>query len=161
MLFVVESIVLCIAFTLMIIPTVLKDPLQQLFNYPPAIQERVKSLPEYKDRIPTNKKKLSVKITAATLFVIVLAVIVYFSGARTFSSSFLYAFGLFLVVNWFDVFILDAVLFCHDKRYRIPGTEDMIAEYESPWFHIIGGLKGTFIGLIVALFTASIIGIIG
>jgi hypothetical protein len=157
MLFIIESIILCVAFTVMIVPKVLKDPLQQLFNYPPIIQERVKSIPEYKDRIPTNKKKLSVKIVAALVFAIILASIVYFSGVRTFWSAFLYAFGLFMVVNWFDAFVLDAILFCHDKRFRIPGTEDMVKEYESPWFHIIGGIKGTFIGMVVSIMVAGVI----
>lgn len=160
MLFFIESIILCVAFTIMIIPRVLKNPLQQLFNYPPIIQERVKSLPEYKGRIPTQKKKLSVKIIASLLFVIVLAIVVYFSGARTFQHAFLYAFGLFMVVNWFDVFVLDAIIFCHDKRFRIPGTEDMVKEYESPWYHIIGGIKGTLIGLVVSALSAGIIWLI-
>ncbi len=160
MLFFIESIILCVAFTIMIIPRVLKDPLQQLFNYPPIIQERVKSLPEYKDRIPTQKKKLSVKIIASLLFVIVLAIVVYFSGARTFPAAFLYAFGLFMVANWYDAFVLDAILFCHDKRFRIPGTEDMVKEYESPWYHIIGGIKGTLIGLVVSALSAGIIWLI-
>lgn len=157
MLFVIESIILCAIFTLAVVPPTLKNPLKQVFNYPPVIRERVKSLPQYKDKIPTKNKKVSLKILGAIIFIVVFTMIVYFSGARTFSHAFIYAFGLFMVGNLFDVLVLDIMLFCHDKRFRIPGTEDMVKEYESPWFHIISSVKGTVAGIIISVITAGII----
>lgn len=41
-----------------------KDPIKTLYNYPPKIQERVKSLKEYKDKIPTTSNKILAKTTA-------------------------------------------------------------------------------------------------
>jgi hypothetical protein len=161
MLFLIESVVLCIVFTAIVIPAALKDPLQQLFNYPTAIRERVKSLPEYKDRIPTNKKKLSIKITAGIIFIVFLAGIAYFSGARGFVPAFLYVFGLWMVVNWYDTIILDIVIFCHDKKFRIPGTEDMAKEYENPWYHIIAGIRGTVIGAAGSALAAGLVWLAG
>ncbi len=160
MTFLIQGIILCIVFTLIVIPPTLKNPLQQLFNYPPKIQERVKSLPEYKDRIPTNKKKLSLKITAAVLIAIILAAIAYFSGAKTFVAAIIYTYGLWMVVNWFDTFVLDVIVFCHVKRFRLPGTEDMVREYESPWFHIIMGIRGSIIGIVISTVAAGLIGLI-
>lgn len=157
MLFIIESIILCIIFTLIVVPPTLKDPLKQVFNYPPVIQDRVKSLPQYKDKIPTQNKKISLKILGVIIFIIVFTIVVYFSGARTFSHAFIYAFGLFMVGNVFDVLVLDIILFCHDKRFRIPGTEDMVKEYESPWFHIMSAAKGTAAGGIISVITGCII----
>ena len=52
-----------------------RKPIQTLYNYPPKIQERVKSLEEYKDQIPTEKNKLVAKGVASILFVVVLSLI--------------------------------------------------------------------------------------
>lgn len=157
MLFIIESIILCSLFALIVVPSTLKDPLKQIHNYPPAIRQRVKSLPEYNGKIPTNKKRLGTKIIGIILFIVMFSILVYVSGARKFVSAFSYTLGLCMIVNLFDVLILDIVFFCHYKRYRIPGTEDMVKEYESPWFHVIGGVKGIFISIVISTMSAGLI----
>ncbi|HBL07271.1 MAG TPA: hypothetical protein DDZ33_10180 [Clostridium sp.] len=57
--------------------------------------------------------------------------------------------------------VLDIGLFCHSKRTRIPGTEDMDKEYKNPWHHIKGAVIGIVIGTIVALLSGAIVHIIG
>ncbi|MBE6114915.1 MAG: hypothetical protein E7191_07545 [Erysipelotrichaceae bacterium] len=47
--------------------------------------------------------------------------------------------------------VLDLGLFCHSKRLRIPGTEDMEKEYTDPWFHVRGACVGVLLGIIVSL----------
>ena len=53
MIVLIESVVLCAIFTLMVF-IMSRKPINTLYNYPPRIQERVKSLDEYKDDIPTQ-----------------------------------------------------------------------------------------------------------
>ena len=48
MIIVIESIILCAVFTIMVY-IMSRNPIKTLYNYPPKIQERVKSLKEYKD----------------------------------------------------------------------------------------------------------------
>ena len=60
MILVIESIVLCVLFTIMVY-IMSREPIKTLYNYPPKIQERVKSLDEYKDKIPTQKNKVYVQ----------------------------------------------------------------------------------------------------
>jgi len=67
----IESIILCIIFTIMVY-VMSRKPINTLYNYPPKIQERVKSLDEYKDKIPTNENKVVVKICASIVFLIIL-----------------------------------------------------------------------------------------
>ena len=68
--------------------------------YPPRIQERVKSLEEYRDKIPTQKNKLAAKLVACLLFVVVLSLILRFvNGCTTFLSAFGYGFLLWTIVN--------------------------------------------------------------
>ena len=49
MIIIIESAVLCLIFTLMVY-LMSRDPIKTLYNYPPKIQERVKSLPQPRDR---------------------------------------------------------------------------------------------------------------
>lgn len=48
MLLVIESIVLCLIFTLMVY-IMSRKSIKTPYNYPPKIQERVRELDEYKD----------------------------------------------------------------------------------------------------------------
>ena len=156
MILAIEGIVLCLLFTLMVY-LMARDPLKELYNYPPRIQERVKSLEEYKDRIPTKKDKVAVKATASVLFVIVLSLILrYVNGYETFGEAFGYGFLLWTIVNLFDAVVLDCIWFCHDPHFVIKGTEDMVEDYHDYWFHF----KGFFIGEALALIVCTLAGLI-
>jgi len=131
-------------------------------SYPKEIIDRVENLPQYKYVIKVEEKRhLSVKLIAVLIFVIVLAVVAYYSGAKNFKSAYIHVFILFFVVNIYDMIVLDIGLFCHSKRTRIPGTEDMDKEYKNPWHHIKGAVIGIVIGTIVALLSGAIVHIIG
>ena len=69
MILIIESIVLCLLFTFMVY-VMSRDPIKTIYNYPPMIQERVKSLSEYKDRIPTKNNKIVIKLLACFVFYI-------------------------------------------------------------------------------------------
>lgn len=152
----IESIVLCLLFTLMVY-MMSRDPIKTLYNYPPKIQERVKSLKEYKGKIPTKENKVIIKVFASILFLIIIAIVLrYINGYTTFIESFKYGFLLWTIVNLWDAIVLDIIWFCHDKHFIIKGTEDMVDEYHNYWFHI----KGFFIGEILALIICLLAGLI-
>ena len=153
----IESVVLCTASTLMVY-LISREPIGILYNYPPKIQERVKSLEEYKDRIPTQKNKLTAKLTAIVLFIAVFAVILrYVNGYKTFMEGFGYGFLLWTIVNLFDLIFLDIIWFCHDPHYVIKGTEDMTAYYHDYMFHFRGFLTGEALALGVCAFVGLIV----
>ena len=156
MILIIESIVLCGLFFLMVF-LMSRNPIKQLYNYPPAIQERVKSLEEYKNQIPTKKNKIWVKLIASVLFIAVLSLMLrYVNGYTSFLEGFGYGFLLWTVVNLFDAIVLDIIWFCHDPRFVIKGTEDMVRDYHDYWFHI----KGFFIGEALALVVCALAGLI-
>lgn len=157
----IQCIIACAVFTLIIIPRQYKEPVKYIMSYPPKIRLRVESLPQYKNTIHEEEKRhIIVKIVAAFLIAIILSIIAYFSGARSFSTACFHVFMLFFAVNIYDMIVLDIGLFCHSKKLRIPGTEDMDKEYKSPWYHVIGAVKGTVIGAIIALLSGGIVSII-
>ena len=148
----IECMICCVLFTVFVMWAIYKDPISMIKSYPPAIIKRVEELPQYKDTIKRREKKHAYqKLMAVLVFVIVLAALAYISGCRTFGNTFWHVFILFFVVNVYDFLVLDWGHFCHSKRVRIPGTEDMIKEYQNPWFHFRGACKGTVLGLLIAL----------
>ena len=156
MIIVIESVILCAVFTLMVY-LMSHEPIKTLYNYPPKIQERVKSLDEYRDRIPTQKNKLAAKLGASVLFVVVLSLILrYGNGCSTFLQAFGTGFLLWTVVNLWDLLVLDILWFCHDKHFVFKGTEDMVSDYHDYWFHT----KGFFIGEALALIVCALAGLV-
>lgn len=154
----IQCIITCIIFTVIVMPPVFKNPLVQIGSYPPAIRKRVEELPQYANIIKSAEKThIARKIIAAVVSIIILGVVAYFSGARTFLAAFYHVFILFFVVNIYDMIVLDFVVFCHSKKVIIPGTEDMIDEYKKPWHHIRGAFIGTVLGAIVALLSATLV----
>ena len=156
MIIVVESIVLCVVFTIMVY-IISRNPIATLYNYPPKIQERVKSLDEYKDKIPTQKNKIAAKTIASILIIIIISVVLrYVNGYTSFLEGFGYGFLLWTIVSLYDAIVLDIIWFCHDPYFVFKGTEDMVDEYHNYWFHI----KGFFIGEILALIVCVVVGLV-
>ncbi|MCB2356107.1 hypothetical protein [Clostridium estertheticum] len=156
--FIIEAVISCILFTLLIIPYLLKDPLAWFYDYPVEVQERIRSLSQYDGKIPTKKdsdmkKKLPVFVVCLVIFV----AITYYSGATTFNSAFIYVYLLWTFVNFYDALVLDTIYFCHSKKVRLPGTEDMVKEYENPKIHWIAFFKGSMIGIAFASLVGGLI----
>lgn len=154
----IECIVGCLLFTLIILPALYKDPIKMIMSYPPKIRKRVEELPQYKDSIQKREKAhIGKKIFGIVFFIIVFSAVAYFSGCRDFKSTFFHVFILFLAVNLFDLVVLDIGVFCHSKKLKIPGTEDMEKEYKDYFFHAKGAFIGTLLGVVIALASAGII----
>ena len=151
-----ESVGLCAVFTLMVY-LMSRDPIKTIYNYPPNIQARVRSLEEYRDKIPTQKEKKAVKLVACVLFVVILSLVLrYVNGYTTFLKAFGYGFLLWTIVNLWDMLVLDILWFCHDPHFVIKGTEDMVKDYHDYGFHI----RGFFIGEGLALAVCAAAGLV-
>ena len=142
MTFLVESVIACLAFTLMVF-LMSRDSIKVVFNYPPVIIERCRSLGLVDDsNRPGGPVFYAKKLIALLLFGVLLGLLVrYVNGCTTF---------------WCGVFTAYALWFCHDKHFVIPGTEDMVSAYHDYWFHI----KGGFIGMVLAIPSVLIAGVI-
>lgn len=157
MIILIESIILCLLFTIMVF-IMSRDLIKTIYNYPPKIQERVKLIQKYEDKIPTNNNKIIIKLFASILFLIIICIVLrYINGYKTFLDSFKYGFLLWTIVNLWDVIVLDIIWFCHDKQFVIEGTEDMTDEYHNYLFHIKGFFIGEGLALIICSLAALII----
>ena len=150
--FLIEFLIACGLFTLFVFLNS-RDPVKNLFNYPPAIIARCDDL-DLVDECNCLGGALyyEKKIVAMLVFGILLGLLVrYINGCETFVSGALTAYALWVVVNWFDALVLDCIWFCHSKRFVIPGTEDMTDAYHDYWFYIRGALIGMLLGIPAAL----------
>ena len=151
--FFVEALVLCAAFTAVVVPSVRKKPLAWVADFPPAIIERCREL----GLVPRHREfsvgKLIVTKLGRLLFsaAVFTALAVGVNGADTFLEGFGITYGLWAVVAWYDALVLDCLWFCHDRRIRIPGTEDLERAYHDYWFHIRMSCLGMVLGIPVAL----------
>ena len=129
MIIVIESIVLCVLFTIMVY-IMSREPIKTLYNYPPKIQERVKSLEEYKDKIPTQKNKIFAKSIASIVIIAIISLILrYVNGYTTFIEGFGYGFLLWTIVNIYDAVVMDIIWFCHDPYFVFKGTEEKYGRF--------------------------------
>ncbi len=162
MIIIIESVIGILLFTILIASITLKNPLASVGDYPPSIREKCieMGLIEKRKRRFT-KKDIIRKVSALLIFVVVFAFILkHFNSADTLWEGFRDSYLIWLIIDWYDALILDCIWFCHSKKVRIPGTEDMVEEYKDYLFHLkqscIGMLLGLpacfMVGMIIAIF---------
>ena len=150
----IECAAACILFGAGIIASVLIKKEAWLQDYAPEVQQRF--LETHPDYVRREKKENTIRLIVAKtlvslLFAALLSAMVYIAGARDFLTGVLYSYIIWVVVNVFDVIVLDMLVFPYWKRIRLPGTEDMDREYSSNWRkHVLDGFYGMVIGLPVA-----------
>lgn len=153
----IECLILCLVFTGMVC-IMMGNPIATLYNYPPKIQERVKSLEQYKGKIPTNKNKVWTKSLVALAIVVIFSLILrYINGYTTFVEGFGYSLFIWTIVNIYDAIVMDIIWFCHSKKAVLEGTEDMVKEYHDYMYHIKQSMIGEIIGASVCIIIGLVI----
>ena len=61
------------------------------------------------------------------------------------------------MINWYDCFFLDWVLFANVKCIRIPGTEQMDKAYHQKKYHFVHAMIGMGVGVIPCVICGIII----
>lgn len=157
----IQCMICCLLFTLAILPAQYKDPISMIMSYPPEVIKRAEELPQYRDTIKKREKThISKKVGGLAAFVVIFSAVAYFSDCRSFSTAFIHVFTLLAAVNVYDLIVLDWGIFCHSRKLRIPGTEDMEMEYRNYIFHIKGAVVGLALGFIVALLSGGFVHLI-
>lgn len=156
--FILEAVILCVLFTAAIMMTMKKPLEMQIYSYPTNIINRGAEMglieKMEKPRIVESIKR---KWPVIIVFGVLIGLGVYFiNGADNFLKAFGVSYALWTIVDWYDAIVLDIGWFCHSKKVRIPGTEDMIEDYQDYWFHI----KASLVGMLLGLPTCLIAGVI-
>lgn len=125
---------------------------------PIALQERVASLPQYKDvKVVRTKERIMKKLPALLILAVLFVFLVYESGARSFMQGFVHTFLLWLVIKLYVVFVLNCGWLAHTPSVWIPGTEDMKECYQNYGFYVKSIPRSLIAGAVVATAVGGII----
>jgi len=153
---ILETIVMTVAFTAMILMPLVKNPVWWIHDYPKDIQEEYFKTHE---RVPSEffSKTVLIKKGCALLFALLLILgLMRLAGAYDFWSALALSYGIWFIIDWYDCFFLDWVLFANMKSVRLPGTEHMDEAYHQKRYHFVQSLWGMLIGLIPCLLGAAL-----
>lgn len=141
--FVLHCIIYCVIFCLALVPIGLTNPRMMLQDYPKEIQKLV---PPKTD----EEKRMGVFFAIPLLAVLIgypgFVAWYYSPEPVTFMSVFTTMWGIMLVMNVFDLLVLDWIMFCAITPgfVVIKGSEGSPA-YKDYMFHFVGFLKGIVI----------------
>ena len=155
-----ECVASIVIFTCAIMIPLCRNPIWWIHDYPKDIQEKYF---ENHERIPIQPLSAPVLMKKGMALLVCLAVFVglsWLAGARSFPAAFLSSYGLWLLVDWYDCFFLDWVLFANLKRIRLPGTEHMDNAYHQKLYHVRQSAIGMALGLIPCLLCGGIVALI-
>ena len=95
-------------------------------------------------------------VAIIVLVLVAALVMIKVNRAQSFIQGSGYTYIIWLAIAWFDALVLDCGWFCHSKRVRIPGTEDM-KEYHDYLFHIEQSCIGSLLGLPACLLVGLVV----
>ena len=122
---ILQLILYCALFTLMVKSAVGNNALNGLYFYPKEVRERVYSLgladPETVSR---KRKRFMIPFFLVMLTALVL-IIGAWNGVMEFWPAYLEALLFLETMNWFDGVVIDRIWVAHSPFWVIPGTEDI------------------------------------
>ena len=122
---IIQLIIFCAVFTLMVKLAVGNDALNGLYFYPKPVQERVFEL-GLTDRETVRRKRKKFMIPfVLVMLVLLLFIIGVWNGIKTFQPAYLQSLLFLEVMNWYDGIVIDRLWVGHSRFWIIPGTEDI------------------------------------
>ena len=147
-----QLLLFCALFTLMVKIAVGSSPLNGLFFYPKPVQERAYAL-RLMDREKVSRKRRRFMIPFFLVMAEALVLIVgLWNGICTFWPAYWQALLFLEVMNWYDGVVIDRLWVGHSRFWIIPGTEDI--PFVQTWPQV---LKKRVILTLIWLFGAAIV----
>ena len=122
---VVQLMLYCALFTLMVKLGVGNSPLNGLFFYPRPVQERVYALGLTDRATVARKRKRFMVAFFAVMAAALVLVIRAWNGIRAFGPAYWQALLFLEVMNWYDGIVIDRLWVGHSAFWVIPGTKDI------------------------------------
>jgi hypothetical protein len=122
---ILQLILFCALFALMVKLAVRNDALNALYFYPKPVQERVFDLGlTDRETVARKRKRFMIPFMIVMLCALLL-IIGLWNGIRDFWPAYFQALLFLEVMNWFDGIVIDRLWVGHSKLWIIPGTEDI------------------------------------
>ena len=145
-----QNILYCLLFILMVKCLVRNDGMNCVYFYPKEyIEEADKRGLIDKDAVMKKGKQVMIPF-CIILFVVLIAIIFVWNKVTDFKTAYLQSYLFLVVMNWFDGICMDLVWVAHGKEWAIPGMEGI--PYIKPLKSVlIKRTAGTVLYFIIAL----------
>jgi len=122
---VLQLVLFCILFTLMVKLAVGGSALNGLYFYPKPVQEKVHALGlTDRETVARKRKRFMILFFLVMLSALVL-IIGLWNGVRRFWPAYWQALLFLEVMNWYDGIVIDRLWVGHSCFWIIPGTEEI------------------------------------
>lgn len=122
---ILQLILFCTLFALMVKLGVGNNALNALYFYPKQVQERVYELGLTDREMVAQKRKRFMTPFLLVMLCVLLLIIGLWNGVHDFWPAYWQALLFLEVMNWFDGIVIDRLWVGHSKLWVIPGTEDI------------------------------------
>ena len=132
---VLQLILFCALFTLMVKIAVGNNALNGLYFYPKPVQERAFEI-GLTDRETVTRKRKRFMIPFFLIMLIALVLIIgLWNGSKTFRPSYLQALLFLEVMNWYDGIVIDKIWVGYSRFWLLSGCEDI--PYVQTWKQVV------------------------
>ena len=122
---VLQLVLFCVLFTLMVKLAVGGSALNGLYFYPKPVQEKVYALGlTNRETVARKRKYFMIPFFLVMLSALVL-IIGLWNGVRRFWPAYWQALLFLEVMNWYDGIVIDRLWVGHSRFWIIPGTEEI------------------------------------
>ena len=122
---VLQLVLYCALFTLMVKAGVGNNALNGLFFYPAPVRERVYELGLTDRETVSRRRKRFMTAFFAVMGAALILILRVWNGVRTFRDGYFQALLFLEVMNWYDGIVIDRLWVGHSRFWVIPGTEDI------------------------------------
>lgn len=120
---IIQLILYCVLFTLMVKIGVGNNALNGLYFYPKPVQEKVFSLGLTDPETVAKKRKCFMTAFFAVMAAALFLIIRVWNEVHSFWPAYLQALLFLEVMNWYDGIVIDRLWVGHSSFWVIPGTE--------------------------------------
>lgn len=161
MIYLIELITCCFLFAVTTIIATKRNRAFLVQSMHPKLQKRIVRMRQYRSKnikILSTKERIIKKIPLLILTTIVLAVMMYVTGARSFARGFMMSFIFWAVIVLFNVFVMQCGWYAHCKSAWIEDTEDLEKKvYKNYRFYMSKIPRTLAVGLVVCVLAGLII----
>ena len=122
---VLQLVLFCALFTLMVKLAVRGDALNALFFYPAPVQEKVYQLGLTDRETVTRKRKRIMIPFFLVMLAALLLIIRLWNGIHAFGAAYWQALLFLEVMNWYDGIVIDRLWVGHSRLWVIPEAADV------------------------------------
>lgn len=120
-----QVILYCALFTLMVKIGVGGNALNGLYFYPKPVREKVYELKLTDRETVAKKRKRFMTAFFAVMTATLILIIRFWNGVHDFRTAYLQALFFLQVMNWYDGIVIDRLWVGHSRFWIIPGTEEV------------------------------------